>query len=518
MKNKLSRRDFIKLISTLPTLYVAHKLGLAETGNNILSDSRNKTQPNIIILLFDALTARNISLYGYPRNTMPNLEKFAKQATVYHRHYAGYNSTSQSTASFFTGLYPWRHKVHSYYDVIAKEALNNNLYKLVKHDNQYHSFAYTDNIMADMVLHQFGSDIDQHINMGVLGEFNYLLHDKLTSRDGSHSLRGLDVLMFGNDSKRLSGSLVGSVLQKIIRDNREKHFEDFSEYPRGIGYSANRRVAFKLDKSFDGIKHSLKALENLEKPFIAYYHMYFPHAPYRSNKNFLNYFKDDGYQPVFKEPHPLLTSVHRKKIIFKEMRRYYDEYIANIDHEFGLLIDHLERTGTLDNSYIIVTSDHGEMFERGLIGHGSPLLYEANIHIPLVISKPGQSVRKDVFSLTSTVDIVPTLLEISGQPVPKGFEGQALPEIGETIEDDRIIYSMNTSGNSAFDPIQKASFAMFHGNYKLIEYYGYAELEKPYELFDIGNDPEELDDLSISKSTIADEMRAILKSKIDSVS
>ena len=51
----------------------------------------------------------------------------------------------------------------------------------------------------------------------------------------------------------------------------------------------------------------------------------------------------------------------------------------------------------------------------------------------------------------------------------------------------------------------------------MIEYYGYAELEKPYELFDIGNDPEELDDLSISKSTIADEMRAILKSKIDSV-
>lgn len=521
MKQQLSRRDFLKLLSAFPIFHIAHKLGVTELNNDWQPASKQSTQPNIIILLFDALTARNISLYGYPRRTMPNLEKFSERATVYHRHYASSNGTAQSTASFFTGLHPWLHKVHNYYDKITEEALNNNLFKQIKRSNLYHSFVYTDNLQAETLLHQFDSDIDHHLSMGALGEFNYLLHDKLTRRDGSNSIRGLDILMSGNDSERLSGSLVGSVLIKMLRDNHEKTFHNLLDYPRGIGYSANGRVAFTLEKSFDGIKDTLEDLENLEKPYIAYYHMYFPHAPYRPNKKFLDYFKDDGFQPVFKDPHPLLTSIHKQKILFKEMRRYYDEYIANIDFEFGLLIDRLERIGILENSYLIVTSDHGEMFERGLIGHGSPLLYESNIHVPLVIAKPGQRIRKDVFSLTSTVDILPTLLEMTGQPVPKnfeGYEGQVLPEFGENKDDNRFIYSMITFGNSAFSPIQKASFAMFHGDYKLIEYYRYTELERSYELYNLSNDPEELDDLSESKKAIADEMRAILKSRIDYIS
>jgi hypothetical protein len=76
---------------------------------------------------------------------------------------------------------------------------------------------------------------------------------------------------------------------------------------------------------------------------------------------------------------------------------------------------------------------------------------------------------------------------------------------------------MNMAGNSAFSPIQKASFAMFQGDYKLIEYYGYDELERPYELYNLGNDPEELDDLSEGKTATVDEMRATLYSRIESV-
>ncbi len=520
MKRQLSRRDFIKLLSAFTIFPIAQKLGVTEINNDPLSSANKSEHPNIIILLLDALTARNISLYGYPRHTMPNLEKFSERATVYHRHYASYNGTAQSTASFFTGFYPWLHKVYNYYDILSDKALDNNLYKQLKRSDQYHSFAYTDNLQADMILHNFSSDIDHHLNMGSLGEFNYLLHDLLTRRDGSNSLRGLDILMFGNDSNRLSGSLVGSVLSKILRDNREKDFPDEFPYPRGIGYSANRRVAFTLENSFAGIKETLRDLENLQNPYFAYYHMYFPHAPYHPNEDFYNLFENDGFQPLFKKPHHLLTSIQKKKNILKESRRFYDEYIANIDFEFGLLVDYLEAAGILENSYLIVTSDHGEMFERGWIGHGTRLLYEPNIHIPLIISKPGQQHRKDVFSLTSTVDIVPTLLEISGHTIArnsKDYEGRILPDIGEDSDDDRLVYSMNMAGNSAFSPIQKASFAMFQGDYKLIEYYGYDELERPYELYNLRNDPEELDDLSEGKTATVDEMRATLYSRVESV-
>jgi len=519
MKEHLSRRDFLKLISASPGLYLAHKLWLSDASFVHRSDFRENT-PNVIILVLDALTAKNISLYGYPRRTMPNLEKFSRRATVYHRHYASYNGTAQSTASFFTGLYPWRHKVYNYYDKIKKEAIIHNFYAYLERDEPYHNFAYTDNIQADLILHQLDGDIDQHLHMGELGINNYMLHDKLTSRDGFNSLRGLDVLMFGDDRTKPSGSLVGSVISRIFREIRDANFSDTDNYPRGIGYSANRRVAFTLEDSFENIRETIGSLESLQRPYLAYYHMYFPHAPYSPNKVFFNSFVDDGFHPTYKKPHALLESVHRDRKLINAMRRFYDEYIANIDHELGQLFDHLERTGILDDSYLIVTSDHGELFERGWIGHGTPLLYESNIHIPLVISKPGQQVRNDVFSLTSTVDIAPTLLEITGHAAAdklNPFEGRVLPDIGEESAGDHVVYSMNIAGSSAFSPIEKASFAVFRGDYKLIEYYGYDQLETPYELYNLRNDPEEMDDLSKSETAVAKEMRAVLKSELDQV-
>jgi len=64
-------------------------------------------------------------------------------------------------------------------------------------------------------------------------------------------------------------------------------------------------------------------------------------------------------------------------------RRAYDEYIASLDNEFGRLLDFLESKGIFENSYVVVTSDHGELFERGERGHVSPLLYEAGIRVRL---------------------------------------------------------------------------------------------------------------------------------------
>ncbi len=79
---------------------------------------------------------------------------------------------------------------------------------------------------------------------------------------------------------------------------------------------------------------------------------------------------------------------------------------------------------------MIFSSDHGEMFERGTHGHSTPLLYEPVIRVPLLISSPGQLERKDIHTLTSNVDILPTLAHISGLPVPDWAEGEVLPGLG----------------------------------------------------------------------------------------
>src|SRR5919197_4136356 len=80
--------------------------------------------PNIIILVFDSLSARHMSLYGYPRDTTPHLSQFAEHATVYHRHYSTGNFTSPGTASLLTGLYPWTHRAFDQAGLISKKMVD----------------------------------------------------------------------------------------------------------------------------------------------------------------------------------------------------------------------------------------------------------------------------------------------------------------------------------------------------------------------------------------------------------
>src|SRR5512140_2656768 len=99
-----SRRDFLKLAATLPLVYFVSPLADQLKGRS------DTNKHGVIILVFDALSAKNLSLYGYPLHTMPNLEKFAENATVYHRHYSAATFTVPGTASLLSGLYPWSHR------------------------------------------------------------------------------------------------------------------------------------------------------------------------------------------------------------------------------------------------------------------------------------------------------------------------------------------------------------------------------------------------------------------------
>ncbi len=64
----------------------------------------------MVVIVFDAFSAYNISLYGYQRETTPNIARWAERAVVYHNHNAGGNFTIPGTASLLTGTYPWTHR------------------------------------------------------------------------------------------------------------------------------------------------------------------------------------------------------------------------------------------------------------------------------------------------------------------------------------------------------------------------------------------------------------------------
>ena len=70
-----------------------------------------------------------------------------------------------------------------------------------------------------------------------------------------------------------------------------------------------------------------------------------------------------------------------------------------------------------------------------------PYLYEPLIHIPLMISAPGQNVRHDIYTHTSSTDVLPTLVNLAGREMPAGSVGRILPDLGGTEDTERSIFS-----------------------------------------------------------------------------
>ena len=242
-------------------------------------------------------------------------------------------------------------------------------------------------------------------------------------------------------------------------------------------------------------------------------HFFPPHEPYRPKTRFLGDFRD-GWLPVEKKIHPLAVEKDDQESI-NQSRRLYDEYLASWDFELGRLFGYLETSGLRETSYIIITSDHGEMFERGERGHWTPLIYESLLHIPLLISRPGQTKREDIYTNTSSVDILPTLTHLVGQPVPGWVEGAVLPGLGGVDDPSRSIYVTDAKQNPVFSPLSKFSLSLTKDRFRLTRYH-YPDYQD-FEFYDLNEDPEELEDLYPARPASALLMQEELQDKIADV-
>jgi predicted AlkP superfamily pyrophosphatase or phosphodiesterase len=126
--DELHRRDFLKLAASLPLLKLALEWERLSSTSRITS--QGSAAPNVVVLVFDALSASNMSLYGYPRETTPNLSRMAQNATIFHRHYTGGNFTSPGTATLLTGSLPWTHRAFHLYGTVTKQFEDNNIFKI----------------------------------------------------------------------------------------------------------------------------------------------------------------------------------------------------------------------------------------------------------------------------------------------------------------------------------------------------------------------------------------------------
>lgn len=507
--SRFSRRDFLKTSAA-----VVASATLAGTSRILpFPHSQTIAKPNILIFVFDAMSARHLSLYGYPRQTTPNLEKFAERASVYHNHYSAGNFTTSGTASMLTGLYPWTHRAINYRGMIDRSLVDRNFFHLI--GNEYTRLVFTQNLWADILLSQFEKDLDLHIPCDSYSQFADSLmqpKDLPADRDLAYFVFQDFLNLRVDDEHPYPGSLslASADLARALASERPYVSVD---YPRGL--PTNHDFSYENTSVLAGVERLVRDRLLQSSPYLGYFHFWSPHEPYSARKDFVGIFPED-LKLQDKPRHPFAASDFSEQSL-RKYRREYDEFITDVDAEFGKLISNLETSGALENSYVIVTADHGELFERGEQGHASALMYAPVTHIPLLISAPGQTARSDFHSLTSNLDILPTLLQMADREVPDWVEGRLLPGFGgaEDANASRSIFPLMAKDNAAFRPIKRATFTLIKGAYELFFFTGYPDHPDTFELYNLHEDPQELHDLYSRDISTASHMKDELLEAID---
>ena len=492
---QLTRRDFLKLAS----------LFTAGTVSALTARPRQQpgSHPNMIIVLFDAMSAKHMSLYGYGRETTPELSRFAERCIVYNAHYSASNFTTSGTASMLTGMYPWKHRALTQGGIVKRDVIPYNPYSLLGSD--YYRLMFSQNFWPDRLVSQYYDQVDDFLPQTAYSMRGNTLVKSWLGKDRLLASIAFDEFLFPAQTDR-----PGSAFLNYFYKSRVSHSIETQKiqpgYPNGVPEVEGYNV-YLNEQIYKGVLSEILNLED-RQPYFAYFHLFSPHSPYKPGGKYSRLFQNDGFKLPSKKVVPQFAALYPESDeALLRKRTAYDRQIAQVDAEFGKLVDQLDQSGVLEETYLIVTSDHGDMFERGFSGHGGRLMYEPVLRIPLLIHAPAQTARKDVDISTSNVDVLPTILSIAGKEIPAALEGQVLAGFGGDEDQERAIFSMAAWQNSAFLPLTKAAFAMRKGAYKLIVYLGYGGEDGIYELYDVQEDPEELRELSAEVPSVFSTMK-----------
>ena len=509
----MNRRDFL-LSGGLATLGAA--LPRAFRGS---ARQQADGRPNVLMIVMDSLSAENCSLYGYPRDTTPHLNRFAERSTVYHRHYAGGNFTAPGTATLLTGSYPWSHRAVNVLGTVLPEYEQRNLFHLFKQAD-YHNIALSHTPLATVLLSQFADDIQQLQRLENLALFQDTLLTRALPLDKykvafPSEMQYLAGTIDAIDSRVQPGSLFLSNLHRVWRTGGRKFARDpnWDEYPRGVPQAGNSTM-FLLEDSFDWWNAELP---KIQQPFMAYYHCYAPHFPYTPHVDFFEHFTG-GWEPSGKP----ISRFGRENVWgsgntisdLNFWRIDYDRYLASADLLIGQMLDHLEAQGILDNTIVVITADHGELFERGILGHTTPALYDPVARIPLMIYLPGQMQRQDINVPTSATDILPTLLALTGQSVPSWAQGEVLAPFNASPSADRPVFTVEAKNTNRNGKLSRRSVSVVQDRYKLVHYAGYEEADDVRELYDMEADSAELNNLIDRHPDIAAQLIAAIDERL----
>jgi arylsulfatase A-like enzyme len=258
-------------------------------------------------------------------------------------------------------------------------------------------------------------------------------------------------------------------------------------------YRENRRTGRPtIGLARETLKRSLRWLRTGPfEPFFLFVHTYEVHSPYHPPRPYVSLARHDV------SPHDEASP-----------EQLYDGEIRFLDRLLAQFFRQLERLDLLDRTLIVVTSDHGEAFgEHGDEGHGDSL-YENVMHVPLFVHGPGVPAGRRVDARVGLGDIMPTVLEMLGVPIPELVHGRSLvPYLrGESLDRGPFVAEVRGKLAPRPGPPDPDLRAVWMDDRKVIR----DHRADTWEVYDLATDEAERRDLSPDLPGVIDTARQTL--------
>ena len=398
---------------------------------------------NVLFISVDTLRADHIGIYGYVRDTSPNIDKLAEEGTLFSQAFTQWPQTVGSLASILTSTY--RH----YHDV------------------------------------------------------NRMWRDQLSN----------DYVLLPEILKNAGYNTIGVTPYLAVAHNFHQ------------GFDTSVKTWQKFSKNYDAEEITEYAISWLkdnagEKKFFMWLHYDDPHVPYKPPGPYNELYLDDkhynGSKRIQFNPgrHDRMRGISPRVRLgnHDEVDYYvaqYDGEIRYMDESVGKLLDAIKTMGLSDNTMIIFTADHGESLgdHDFFFGHGL-LPYDASFRVPLIVKIPDLKSKVKVLDRpVELIDIMPTILDVLNISVNKEAQGKSLVPL--------MLGDSNAISEFAFGEagVQKTNHqrVIRTRKWKLIYIPSKAHqqimLGMPFELYDIENDPNELNNLIEVETQVAEELK-----------
>lgn len=395
---------------------------------------------NVVFVSFDALQASHVGALGYHRNITPTIDVVAKQSFSFSNVTSVASWTVPASMTWFTGVYPSEHRMTNKFAVYTRDT---------KKPANLRELAPDLVTLADLFRKAGYATGGFTGNAGVSGGFGYeqgfdvYVHEKAKFGGFDYSIpRALDWLRANRDRKFF-----------LFLHGYDCHGQNV---PAG-GYDYRF-----VDKDYDH-----------------------------------KYLGSDLEQEVLREEGLDRGQLTMRDADVRFWRAVYDEKINRADERFKQFLAEFEKLGVADRTLFVLTSDHGtEFYEHRRFDHGFTL-YQEQLHVPLFIRLPGQTSHKTIAHRVSSIDVMPTILDLLDIPPPGQLRGASLvPALrGAAVHRDLFSetdYRAYTYKRSVVTP----------DGWKLI----YTLESKTRELYDLTADPHETKNLAAAEPRRADDL------------